>query len=264
MAWDGERVDILGVGVSAIRMEDAVMCIERWIAERSRRYVCITGVHGVMECQSDAMLRTIHWQADMVTPDGMPLVWMSHWLGAPRVERVYGPDLMRLISAGSQNGRYRHFYYGGEEGVAERLAQVLAVVNADLEIVGIFSPPFRALTESEDDEIVRRINSADPDIVWVGLGTPKQEYWMAKHREALNAPVLIGVGAAFDFLAGTKKQAPRWLQRHGLEWVFRLASEPRRLGARYIRIVPAFLVQSLGQLLGLRRSDANECRGRRS
>lgn len=243
------RVDILGVKVSAIDLGDAVRTIGDWIARRQRRYVCITGVHGVMECRRDPALRRIHNEAGLVTPDGMPLVWMARRLGFGRVRRVYGPDLMREVSRLSPQYGYRHFYFGGAPGLAERLRDVLCQTYPGLCVAGILSPPFRAVTQVEDDAMIDAINAARPDIVWVGLSTPKQERWMQAHRHLIEAPVLIGVGAAFDFLAGTKPQAPRWMQRGGLEWLFRLASEPRRLGGRYLRIVPGFLILAATQLL---------------
>jgi N-acetylglucosaminyldiphosphoundecaprenol N-acetyl-beta-D-mannosaminyltransferase len=249
MVWKRARIDILGVGVSAINMGDAIAVIEQWIEQRTPNYVCITGVHGVMESRKDSRLCDIHNQAGLVTPDGMPLVWMSRWLGSTRVERVYGPDLMRTISALSPARGYRHFYFGGAPGVANRLAAALVAANPGLKVVGTLCPPFRALTLEEDAEAVAQINATDPDIVWVGLSTPKQEYWMASHIGQINAPVLIGVGAAFDFLAGTKKQAPAWMQRNGLEWLFRLCAEPRRLWRRYAYIVPQFLILAAREFL---------------
>jgi N-acetylglucosaminyldiphosphoundecaprenol N-acetyl-beta-D-mannosaminyltransferase len=243
------RTNILGVAVSAINMDDAIERIDRWIEQRTPNYICITGAHGIMESRKDFRLRDIHNQAGLVTPDGMPLVWMSRWLGAKRVERVYGPDLMRAISARSPGRNYRHFYFGGAPGVADRLATALVAANPRLKVVGTLCPPFRPLTPEEDAEMVARINVAGPDIVWVGLSTPKQEYWMASHIGRINAPVLIGVGAAFDFLAGTKRQAPTWMQHNGLEWLFRLCVEPRRLWRRYAYIVPGFLMLAVGELI---------------
>jgi N-acetylglucosaminyldiphosphoundecaprenol N-acetyl-beta-D-mannosaminyltransferase len=243
------RVDILGVGVSTINLDDAVTTIERWIGERGRNYVCITGVHGVMESRRDERLRRIHNEAGMVTPDGMPLVWLSRRFGNRRTDRVYGPDLMRKMTAVSARRGYRQFYYGGAEGVADKLRRVLVNAHPGLEVAGALCPPFRELTPDEDQAVVDAINAARPDIVWVGLSTPKQEFWMARHLGRIEAPVIVGVGAAFDFLAGTKRQAPRWMQRHGLEWLFRLLAEPRRLWRRYAYIVPGFAILALGELL---------------
>ena len=246
-----ERVNVLGVGVSAITMQHALAFIDRWIATEVRRYVCVTGVHGVMESQADPALRAIHNAAGLVTPDGMPLVWLARLRGHRFVERVYGPDLMLAACAHSVGKGYRHFFYGGGRGVPERLAERLQARYPGLEVAGVWSPPFGELTVDEEQAIVDRINAANPQIVWVGLSTPKQERWMAQNVHRLRASVLIGVGAAFDFHAGMKRQAPRWMQRNGLEWVFRLGSEPHRLWRRYLFNNPAFIWQTLLQSLGL-------------
>ena len=227
-----QRCDVLGVGISAINRQMALDTIENWIARRSAHYVTVTGVHGVMESQRDPELMRIHNAAGMVTPDGMPMVWISRMRGFKHVTRVYGPDLMLDVCARSAETGWRHFLYGGAEGVADLLSRNLCHRYPGINVAGTFCPPFRPMTDAEDRELVDQINSARPDIVWVGLSTPKQEYWMARHIGRLEAPVLIGVGAAFDFIAGVKPQAPRWMQRSGLEWLFRMASEPRRLCRR--------------------------------
>jgi len=247
------RVNILGVGVSAINIPMALEVIGNWIARRESHYVCVTGVHGVIESQRDEELRRIHNRAGLVTPDGMPLVWLSRLRGFHYVERVYGPDLMLALCERSVAEGWRHFFYGGAAGVPEQLATVLQKRFLGLQIVGTYSPPFRSLIPEEDRQIVRMINDANPDIVWVGLSTPKQERWMAEHVGRLVAPVLIGVGAAFDFLSGWKRQAPRWVQRSGLEWLFRLLTEPRRLWRRYLVNNPLFVALVVLQVLGVRR-----------
>jgi N-acetylglucosaminyldiphosphoundecaprenol N-acetyl-beta-D-mannosaminyltransferase len=248
------RANILGIGVSAINMAAAVRHIEGWISSQETHYVCVSGVHGVMESWRDDDLRQIHNAAGLVTPDGMPLVWLSRIMGFNQVERVYGPDLMLALCECSSVKGYTQFFYGGAAGVADTLASRLQSRFLGLRIAGIYSPPFRALNPAEDAAVVEQINAAKPDIVWVGLSTPKQERWMAGHRARLKAPVLIGVGAAFDFLGGFKRQAPRWMQKAGLEWLFRLASEPRRLGRRYLANNPAFLWLILLQLFGYRQT----------
>jgi N-acetylglucosaminyldiphosphoundecaprenol N-acetyl-beta-D-mannosaminyltransferase len=244
------RANVLGVGVSAITMEMAVHTIEEWILRREPHYVCVTGVHGVMESQRDAALLQIHNAAGLVTPDGMPLVWLSRVMGFRQVERVYGPDLMLAVCERSATQGYRQFFYGGAPGVAEKLASRLQSRFPGLQVSGLYSPPFRALSPEEDEVVVKRINALQPDIVWVGMSTPKQERWMAEHVGRLSAPVLIGVGAAFDFHAGLKKQAPRWIQQSGLEWLFRLMTEPRRLWRRYLINNSGFLWLVLLRALG--------------
>jgi N-acetylglucosaminyldiphosphoundecaprenol N-acetyl-beta-D-mannosaminyltransferase len=249
-AMSVSRVNILGVGISTIDMDMALQTIEGWLARREPNYVCVTGVHGVMESQRDTELRRIHNAAGLVTPDGMPLVWTSRVLGFRHVQRVYGPDLMLALCERSALQGYRHFLYGGAPGVAAKLASCLQGLFPGLDIAGAYCPPFRPVTPEEDLAVVEQINAAHPDIVWVGLSTPKQERWMATHVRRLRAPVLVGVGAAFDFLSGVKRQAPRWMQRSGLEWLFRLMLEPRRLWRRYMMNNPWFLWLLLLTALG--------------
>src|SRR6266851_1939557 len=253
-----DRGDVLGVNVSAITVDDAIATLQRWIDEGRREYVCVTGVHGVMECRCDPLLRKIHNEAGMVTPDGVPLVHFLRLTGKKRTQRVYGPDLMREMTVVSGRRGYRQFYYGGDVGVAEKLKETLVSSVPELQVAGTFCPPFREMTREEDRAVVDAINAARPHIVWVGLSTPKQERWMAEHLLRIDAPVMIGVGAAFDFLAGMKRQAPKWMQRHALEWLFRLCSEPRRLWRRYAYIVPGFAFLAVSELLrrAVRRSGS--------
>jgi N-acetylglucosaminyldiphosphoundecaprenol N-acetyl-beta-D-mannosaminyltransferase len=249
-----ERVNVLDVGVNTLNIPRTLDILSEWIANREPNYVCFTGVHGVMESRRDENLRRIHNTAGLVAPDGMPLVWLSRLQGRRQAERVYGPDLMLALCEHSAASGYRHFLYGASEDTLEKLASNLQQRCPRLRIVGKYSPPFRPLTDEEDEEVVRTINEAKPDIVWVGLSTPKQEHWMASHVHRLTAPVLLGVGAAFDFHAGVKKQAPRWMQRSGLEWLFRLATEPRRLGPRYLVNNPLFVLLVLRQMLSQKHS----------
>ena len=245
------RENILGVQISAVSMIQALQFIERWIEVNKQHYICVTPAHGVMDCWRDPELRRIFNASGLTTPDGMSIVWILKLLGHHHVERVYGPDLMLAVCDRSIKESWSHYFYGGAPGVPETLAEKLADRFPDLQVVGTYSPPFRSLSPQEDREIVHMIKAANPDIVWVGLSTPKQERWMAAHLEKLNTPVLIGVGAAFDFLSDRKKQAPRWIQRSGFEWLYRLASEPRRLWRRYARY-PLFVLLVLAQLLGLK------------
>ena len=269
-----QRFNVLGVGICAINMEMALNTIEQWKAEKKSNYVTITGVHGVTESQFDENLRRIHNEAGMVTPDGMPMVWLGRYKGFEFMDRVCGPDLMLAVCERSQINGYRHFFYGGADGVPELLRDKLVERYPALRVVGTYSPPFRPLIDEEQTAVIDMINNADPDgpfdgpgsevyygigdnadpdIVWVGLGMPKQERWMAAHIGRLKAPVLIGVGAAFDFHAGLKKRAPGWMQRSGLEWFFRLMSEPRRLWRRYLKTNSLFLLLIALQAAGLKR-----------
>jgi N-acetylglucosaminyldiphosphoundecaprenol N-acetyl-beta-D-mannosaminyltransferase len=251
-----ERVSVLGVGVDAVQMADARNIIARWIRERDPRYVTVIPAHAIMDARRDPELRRMIYESGLATPDGMAVVWVLRLCGYRNVERVYGPDLMLEVCRDGLEKGYRHFLFGGESGVADALRRRLEERFPGLEVVGTWSPPFRPISEQEDRVAVELINAARPDIVWVGLGTPKQERWMAAHLGRLTAPVMIGVGAAFDFLSGRKPQAPRWIQRIGMEWFFRLATEPRRLWPRY-RQYPWFVLLALAQLTGLRRFPAD-------
>jgi N-acetylglucosaminyldiphosphoundecaprenol N-acetyl-beta-D-mannosaminyltransferase len=232
---------IAGVRINAIRVADAVATIDAWIRDRRRDYIVLTGAHGVVEMQRDPSLREINNRAGLTTPDGMPVVWMGRLKGHGQVEKVYAPDIMTETFRVGVTRNYSHFLYGGDEGVAEMLRSALVERFPGIRIVGTHCPPFRALDDREAENDARRINETGADVVWVGLGCPKQERWMARFRPLLDAPVLIGVGAGFDFLAGRKPLAPRWVQRSGFEWLYRMMSEPRRLWPRYSRVVPTFL-----------------------
>lgn len=251
MRADGvdERLNVLGVGVSPVTMQKAVERINGWVRSRELRYVCVCPVHSIMECRRSEELRRIFNSAGMVTPDGMPVVWVARLSGHPEVSRVYGPDLM-LAVLGQQ--RHRHFFYGGGPGVAERLAESMKRRYPALEVAGFYGPPFAPLDELCSPETADMINRAAPDIVWVGMSSPKQDQWMARMRPLLDAPVLIAVGAAFDFHSGTVMQAPRWMQRSGLEWLFRLVMQPRRLWRRYLVDNPWFLWELALQKTGLK------------
>lgn len=236
-----ERVDVLSVPVTATSLAAAVQRVESWIASRRAGYVTFTGVHGVMECQRDRDLLRIHQQAAMVCADGMPMVWSAHRAGIRDATRVYGPDFLLAMSARAAQMGYRFYFYGGKEGVAEQLAAELARRYPGLVVAGCYCPPFRPLTADERRDVVARITESRADLVWVGLSTPKQERWMAEFCPLLAGPVLLGVGAAFDIHSGNLRQAPRWLRERGLEWLYRLVVEPRRLWRRYLSNNPRFM-----------------------
>jgi N-acetylglucosaminyldiphosphoundecaprenol N-acetyl-beta-D-mannosaminyltransferase len=248
-------VDILGVRVGAIDIPRALAAIDEWIATGGPHYVCLADVHAVMESRWDPEFRRIHNGADLVTPDGMPLVWLCRLAGFRNADRVYGPDLLLALVEHSVERGYSHFFYGGGPGVPDALAARLASRFPGLLVAGTLSPPFRDLSEAEMEEMARTVNRTRPDIVWVGLSTPKQERWMRRQLGRMEAPVMIGIGAAFDFHSGHKPQAPRWIQRSGFEWLFRLATEPRRLWRRYAACVPSFAVLAFAQCAGLWRSE---------
>lgn len=236
--WD---VDILGIRVSAVNMEMALRRLEGLVDRSTSSYVCVTGVHGIIESQNDADLRAVHNNAAMVTPDGMPTVWCGKWAGAQWMERVYGPDLLLAACEYGLSRGWRHFFYGGSPGVAERLTESLRDRFPNIQIVGHRTPPFRQFDETFVEEETRHLHMTNPDIVWIGLSTPKQEKVAALMASLWTGPVFISVGAAFDFHAGLVRQCPRRFRHLGLEWLFRLVQEPRRLGPRYGRVIPRFL-----------------------
>ncbi len=241
------------MAVDAINLPHAVAQLAQWVENRTATYVCIRDANGVILCQDDPELSAIHARAGMVTPDGMPLVWMLRWQGEKSVDRVYGPDLMTEVFKDASLRAARHYFFGGGEGVAQKLAATLAGRHPGLCVAGTATPPFRDLTAEEKAGVADTINRADGQIVWIGLSTPKQERLMAELSRMIPHAVLIGVGAAFDFHAGLKPQAPLWMQRSGTEWMFRLATEPRRLAGRYARTVPRFLWLAFAQWIGLKR-----------
>jgi N-acetylglucosaminyldiphosphoundecaprenol N-acetyl-beta-D-mannosaminyltransferase len=247
------RMNILGVGVHTIRMADAVDAMACWIENRTKTQVVVCPIYTLMLCQHDAELHHILDLAHLVTPDGMPLVFLGRLMGHRPIERVYGPDLLLAFSQRAAQAGYRYFLYGGAEGVADRVASFLLRQYPGLRIAGTYSPPYRELSDAETAKVQQLINAARPDVIWVGLGSPKQDKWIARNRSGMSAPIMIGVGAAFDLIGGRIAQAPRWMQRSGLEWLFRLMTEPRRLWRRYLIYNPLFLIQISLQLLGLRR-----------
>jgi N-acetylglucosaminyldiphosphoundecaprenol N-acetyl-beta-D-mannosaminyltransferase len=251
-----KRVNVLGVGLSALNLRTALAAIADAVRTRHQGYICVTGVHGVMEAQDDANFKKILNDAFLCTPDGMPMVWAGRLNGHRDMRRVYGPDLMLEVCAWSETSGAKHFFYGGADGVAEQLAQKLQVKFPKLSVTGTFTPPFRALDAAEVQKLQAQISAVQPDILWVGLSTPKQERFMAEFLPKLDVTLMIGVGAAFDFHSGRVKQAPRWMQRSGLEWFYRLCSEPRRLAKRYGRNNPRFLWKFLGQQAGFKKYPA--------
>jgi N-acetylglucosaminyldiphosphoundecaprenol N-acetyl-beta-D-mannosaminyltransferase len=246
--------DVLGIPLALTDYTRTLDWIEAAIAARQRAFVCVAAVHTVMESQEDPQLRAAVLASDFTVPDGQPLVWAMNLLGHNLPSRVYGPDLMeRACERGAQTGQ-TFYLYGGRDAALATLRDELPRRYPGLRIVGARHAPFRELAPDEADEIAAEINAAAPDVIWVGLGVPLQEKWMAAMRERLDAPVLVGVGAAFDFHAGLKRQAPDGLQRLGLEWAFRLAQEPRRLWRRYLRYNPRFVIGFARQYLRHLRS----------
>ena len=248
---------VLGVEVNAVQIPDTIATLERWIAERRPgRYVVVANVHVIMEAKAQASFARVLAEAALVAPDGMPLVWIGRGRGFPLPRRCYGPELMLEFLRATAGRRYRHFFYGGAPGVAEELARRLTARFPGLEVAGTYSPPFRPLTPEEDAEVVERINRARAQVLWVGLGCPKQEIWMHEHGGRLNVAVALGVGQAFDIHTGRARQAPAWAREHGWEWAFRLVWEPRRLWRRYLVYNTKFLWCVLAERVRRKRFDA--------
>jgi len=246
---------VLGVPLALTDYDKTLDWIDGTVATAGRGYVCVAAVHTVMACQEDPELRAAVLGADFTVPDGQPLVWALKLLGHPLPDRVYGPELMERACARAAANGLRFYLYGGRnQGALVELARSLRLRHPGLTIVGGHAPPFRALTPEEEEAVVADIERSRPDVVWVGIGVPKQEKWMARMRGRLSAPVLVGVGAAFDFHAGLVPQAPARMQRLGLEWAFRLAQEPRRLWRRYLRYNPRFVTGFARQYVRHRRS----------
>ena len=243
------RADVLGVGVHAINMGQAVAAIDQAARNRRKGYVCVTGVHGVMEAQSDLEFKGILNNSLLTTPDGMPTVWVGRLQGFRHMDRVYGPDLMLEVCRLSEERGYTHFFYGGKEGIAERLADALRMRYRKLNVVGMNTPPFRPLNPAEEQALQEHVRKTRPDFFWVGLSTPKQERFMADHIGTLDCTLMLGVGAAFDVHTGVTKDAPPWVKRAGLQWFHRLLQEPSRLWKRYLINNPKFIFNIALQLL---------------
>ena len=241
---------IVDVPIAMTDYAQAMDVMDGMIEPEERGYVCAVAVHAVMVAQSDAEMRAALLGSTLTVPDGMPLVWAANLLGKELDDRVYGPELMRRYCDRCVERGHRVWLYGGrDQGHLVQLALRLRQANRGIKIVGGFAPPFRPLTQDEEDAVVEQINAAKPDVLWVGIGVPKQEKWMARMRDRLDVPVMCAVGAAFDFHAGRISQAPAWMQRHGLEWTYRIAQEPRRLLPRYLYYNPAFLRRFSRQLV---------------
>jgi N-acetylglucosaminyldiphosphoundecaprenol N-acetyl-beta-D-mannosaminyltransferase len=242
-----EKQKVTGVGISKTSYPEVVEICQQWSEERktnpglSAHYICVTSVHGVIMAQDDLDVARILNEADIATPDGMPLVWALRSFGVREQQRVYGPTLMLEICRNAAQTGQRIFLYGGREDTLPLLIERLRDRFPELLIAGSYSPPFRALTAEEEEHVQGLIRNADADIIFVGISTPKQEKWMYAHRSCFLGATMIGVGAAFDFHAGRTRQAPSWMQRNGLEWLFRLAVEPARLWKRYLLVTPRFL-----------------------
>lgn len=249
-----ETVPILGVPVGALDMERTLDTIGTWVRHNESRYICAPDVFNISSAQTNPAHMAALQDADLIVPDGTPLTWVGRLRGNRQMKRVCGPDLLLAACERSVREGWRHYFYGGAEGVAEELARRLCERYPGLRVAGAECPPFRPLTEAETRRIISRVRDAGTDIMWIGLGCPKQEIWMHKHSKRLKGITLVGVGAAFDFHTGRISRAPAWMRNSGLEWMHRLASEPRRLWRRYCYHAPRFVFLSLFETMRLARS----------
>lgn len=256
------HVNILGIRIACDTFREIISQIETTLLNENRenRYSCATSVHGVIEAQFDTELRDILNHAFINHPDGLPLVRVGRWRGAKHMEQIKGPDLFPKVCELTSKMNVKHFFCGGQEGVADDLARRMSERFPGLKVAGTYCPPFRALSDQEKDALVETINASGADIVWVGLSTPKQEKWIGEFRDRLNTKLIFSVGAAFDYHTGRIKFSPVFFQRLGLEWFHRLISEPRRLWRRYLKIVPLFIIYSSLQLTGLKTYDIGDDR----
>jgi len=245
--------NVLGIGVHAVDMERAVARIRLAVEEDYKGYICLAGVHGIMEARRHPDLRWILANAWLVAPDGMPTVWMGRMQGLSKIQRVFGPDLMLEIIGRKELSHYKHFLCGGAPGVAEELRDEMLRRFPWASIAGTYTPPFRPMTAEEDDQLASQVKLLQPDIIWVGLSTPKQDRFMFRYLPLLETKLMIGVGAAFLFHTGAIQDSPAWVKRAGLQWLHRLCQEPARLWSRYLVNVPLFLFQAMLQVCGLRR-----------
>jgi N-acetylglucosaminyldiphosphoundecaprenol N-acetyl-beta-D-mannosaminyltransferase len=242
------RVSILGVQVNALAMPSTLQIFANYISNRQSAYVCVVPAHSVMECVQNPSLYPAFNNSNLTTPDGMAIVWLMRLKGHKSVQRVYGPDLLISACEFGISRDWRHYFLGGTDQTLAMLTAKLQTTYPDLKIVGHYAPPFRPLSPEENEQIIASIRNSQADIVWIGLGSPRQEIWMHENFSKTDSSVMIGIGAAFDFLSGSKPQSPRWLQKLGMEWFFRLVSEPKRLWPRY-RQYPRFVWLVIRELL---------------
>jgi len=254
MAAD-DYVSILGVKVHATSMDRAVSRIQSALANGERGYICVTGVQGVMEAQSDSNLKRIINGALLNIPDGRPTVWVGWLRGFFKMRQVTGPCMMLEISKLSRQKGYTHFFYGGNDGVADQLKNSLTQRFPGMNVVGTYTPPFRPLNADEEAALIRMVGELKPDFFWVGLSTPKQERFMDQYISKLDAKLMVGVGAAFDIHTGRIKDAPYWMKVTGLQWIHRIYQDPARLWKRYLVNNPKFVYRITLELLGLAKQE---------
>ena len=248
---------VLGIEVDAINLKQACKQVAELLAQRNKGYVCVAGVHGVMEAQSNQELFAAYANSEMTIPDGMPLVWVGHSQGHAEMRRVTGPDLMLEIFRRPQFANVTHYLYGGQAGIAEELREKLVAQFPWVRIVGVATPPFCEVIDREQPDFIEAVDRLRPDIIWLGISCPKQEIFMARHLPHIQSALMFGVGAAFDYHTGRIRDCSEWIKRAGLQWLHRLMQDPRRLWRRYLRTHPAFVWRIGRQLIRDRRSAAS-------
>jgi len=248
-------IQILGSRVHMVQIPEVLELIAHWIEKESQKYhwIVVTGMHGALEAYRDVKFKAILNSADLFVPDGISLIWIARYRGFPLKKRVSGADLIWEYFKLANKKGYRNFFYGDTEKILQEMKEKLVIDFPNLKIRGCYSPPFRPLTPKEDEEIIKKINQAKPDVLWVGLGLPLQERWIFEHRDKLEVPVVIGVGAAFKFLSGKVKRAPTWIGNYGLEWLWRFFYEPRKLWRRVFIDIPMFIFLVFLELIGIKR-----------
>jgi N-acetylglucosaminyldiphosphoundecaprenol N-acetyl-beta-D-mannosaminyltransferase len=246
-------INILDIAIQTTCLRHTIQTITQWIQKKQQHYVCVRDVHGIIQCQKDPFLKQIHNNSGLTVPDGMPLVWIGRMMGYRQMGRVYGPDLMKLLCKQSVKKGFTHCLYGGKT-----IAQVQAVKEylekeyKGIQINGAFCPPFSSFVKFDDNQLLSHLHSNKIDILWIGVGTPKQEYIMAHLKKHTHTNVIIGVGAAFDILLNIQSEAPDWIKHTGFQWLFRAIQNPKRLGKRYMKVVPSFIFLMLRQFLKTR------------
>jgi N-acetylglucosaminyldiphosphoundecaprenol N-acetyl-beta-D-mannosaminyltransferase len=246
------RANVLGVGIDPVNMDSALARILHHLRIRRKGFVCLTGVHGVMEAQRDPRLAGVFAEAALVVPDGMPTVWVGRHQNHKQMSRVAGPDLMLEVLRREEFRGVTHFFCGGKEGIAQELRESLLAHYPFLEIVGTYTPPFGPLSAAQEQELIDTVQRLQPDIVWVGISTPKQELFMQRYLPLLDTTLMFAVGAAFDFHTGRISDCAEWIKRSGLQWLHRLLQDPKHLWRRYLRNNPSFVAHIFLQLTGLR------------
>lgn len=250
---ENATISILGVSVSNVTLENVVGVIERWIANNDSRYVCVADSHSIIATKHDPLHKRAMQMADMITPDGIPIVWLARAKGSKIIQRVCGTDLMLAICDISRRHGWRNYFYGSSQEIQNALVAQLSKRFPGINIAGGTCPPFRTAVVLESYDVINQILETKPNIIWVSLGCPKQEIWMEIHQQRFPGVTMIGVGAAFGYISGLVPRSPIWMQKCGLEWFHRLYTDPRRLWRRYLTVAPEFMVRGLWDLITNRR-----------